>query len=309
MGRDSGSSGEMIVKANRLVQAKMPLSKLEHRVVGALISQLEKGDDEFGQQKLYIKDLIEESKVASQNLYSLAESICGSLLEKKIEIKRKEDGKRVYKGISLMDSCEYREGDAYIEARFNDSMEPFLLQLKKRFTMYEAGHFLPLNSTYSMRIYELLKMREGISILRISVEELRDILGVEDSYSSFSQLKYHVINKAQMEIGEKTDIHFTYDVEREGRSAKRIKFFIHRSEKEEADAPKMEDRTEVPNIDVMDLFLSELTQEEIDDLDEETLDKLHQRAVQKVERQEPHGSKTLKQSLTLQRMKTLWEDR
>jgi Na+/phosphate symporter len=83
MGRDSGSSGEMIVKANRLVQAKMPLSKLEHRVVGALISQLEKGDDEFGQQKLYIKDLIEESKVASQNLYSLAESICGSLLEKK----------------------------------------------------------------------------------------------------------------------------------------------------------------------------------------------------------------------------------
>lgn len=309
MGRDSESNGEMIVKANRLVQAKMPLSKLEHRVVGALISQLKKGDDEFGQQKLYIKDLMEKSSVASQNLYSLAKSICGSLLEKKIEIKRKEDGKRVYKGISLMDSCEYREGDAYIEARFNDSMEPFLLQLKKRFTMYEAGHFLPLNSTYSMRIYELLKMREDISILRISIEELRDILGVEDSYSSFSQLKYHVISKAQEEIEEKTDISFTYDVERQGRSAERLKFFIHRSEEEETDTPKMEDRTQAPNIDVMDLFLSDLRQEEIDNLERETLENLHQEAAEKVEREEPNGSKALKQSLTLQRMKTLWENR
>jgi plasmid replication initiation protein len=207
-----------------------------------------------------------------------------------------------------MDSCEYREGDAYIEARFNDSMKPFLLQLKKRFTMYEAGHFLPLNSTYSMRIYELLKMREGISILRISVEELRDILGVGDSYSSFSQLKYHVIGKAQEEIKEKTDIYFTYDVERKGRNAERLKFFIHRSEEEEADTPKMEDRTDVPNIDVMDLFLSELAQDEIDNLDQDTLDNLHQQAIQRVEREEPHGSKTLKQSLTLQRMKRFWEN-
>lgn len=276
-------------------------------MVGALISQLDRDDEEFGYQKLHIKDLLEESGINDQALYHRAEKICGSLLEKKLEIKREEDGKRVYDGISLMTRCRYKEGDGYIEAKFNEEMKPFLLQLKRRFTMYKAGHFLPLRSTYSMRIYELLKMREGISILRISVDELRDILGVEDSYSSFSQLKYHVINKAQEEIGEKTDIYFTYDVEREGRSAKRVKFFIHQSEEEEPDTPKMEDRTEAPNIDVMDLFLSELRQEEINNLDQETLDNLHQKAVQKVEREEPHGSKALKQSLTLQRMKSMWE--
>jgi plasmid replication initiation protein len=59
---------------------------------------------------------------------------------------------------------------------------------------------------------ELLKMREGISVLRMSVEELREILGLENSYQYFSELKHHVIKKAQEEIREKTDIYFTYDI-------------------------------------------------------------------------------------------------
>jgi hypothetical protein len=69
----------------------------------------------------------------------------------------------------------------------------------------------------------------------------------------------------------------------------------------------MEDRTEVPNIDVMDVFLSDLTQEQIDALSQERLDKLHERAAQQAEQEVPNRSKSVKQSVTLQRMKTLWE--
>jgi plasmid replication initiation protein len=304
----NSASGEMIVKANRLVQAKMPLTKVQHRIVGMLISQLDKGDEEFDHQRLHIKDLVEKSQISSGNLYSLAEDICDRLLEKKLKIKDIKDGRRRYKGISLMDSCEYVEGDGFIKAKFNDSMKPFLLQLKRRFTMYDAGHFLPLKSTHSMRIYELLKMREDISILRMSIEELREILGVKDSYEYFSQLKAHVIEKARDEIKNKTDIYFTYNVEREGRSAERIKFFIHRADGDQSDKPKMEDHTEVPNIDVMDLFLSELTQDQINRLNNETLEQLHERALEQAEREVPNRSKAVKQSITLQRMKAIWEE-
>ncbi|MFB6273565.1 MAG: RepB family plasmid replication initiator protein [Salinibacter sp.] len=124
-----------------------------------------------------MKDLMERSGVYSNNLHTLVEDICASLLEKKLEVKKyDENGKREYRGISPMDECGYREDDAYIEAKVNDSMKPFLLQVKKRFTMYEAGYFLPLGSKHSMRIYELLKMREDISILRITVEPIFDTL-------------------------------------------------------------------------------------------------------------------------------------
>jgi hypothetical protein len=70
----------------------------------------------------------------------------------------------------------------------------------------------------------------------------------------------------------------------------------------------MEDRTEAPNIDVMDLFLSELTQKQIEQLSDERLEELHERALQQAEHEAPTGSKTYKQSITLQRMKTLWEE-
>ena len=300
-------SGEMVVKANRMTQAKMPLSKVEHRIVGMLISQLEKGDDDFDLQKVYIRDLVERSDSVSQDLYGRAEEICDSLIDKSIKVRSMEDGKRVYDAYNLMSRCRYKEGSGYIEAKFNEEMRPLLLQLKKRFTMYDVNHFLPLSSSYSMRIYELLKMRESISILRITVEELRAILAIEDSYEYFSHLEHHVIKKAQEEIKEKTDIHFTYDVEREGRTAKRIKFFIHQGGEERPEKPKMEDRTEAPNIDVMDVFLSDLTQKQIDALSQERLDKLHERAAQQAEQEVPNRSKSVKQSVTLQRMKTLWE--
>lgn len=297
----------MVVKANRMTQAKMPLSKVEHRIVGMLISQLEKEDNEFDLQKVYIRDLVERSESASQDLYRRAEEICDSLIDKSIKVRSMEDGKRVYDAYNLMSRCRYKEGSGYIEAKFNEEMRPLLLQLKRRFTMYDVDHFLPLSSNYSMRIYELLKMREDLSILRITVGELRAILGVEDSYKYFSHLEHHVIKKARKEIKDKTDIYFTYDVEREGRSAERIKFFIHEAGEQESDKPKMEDRTEAPNIDVMDVFLSDLTQDQINRLSDEELEELHERACQQAEQEVPNRSKSVKQSVTLQRMKSLWE--
>jgi Initiator Replication protein. len=74
--------GQMIVKANRLVQARMPLSRIEHRIVALLISQLDKEDQEFGFQKLHIKDLKDTADLSAKNLYERAEEICGRLLER-----------------------------------------------------------------------------------------------------------------------------------------------------------------------------------------------------------------------------------
>lgn len=298
----------MVVKSNQLVKAKLPLSKLEHRIFVMLISQLDKSDEEFAVQKLYIKELRQEGR-STDHIYHKAKSICKSLLTTQIEVQKEIDGKRMYKGVNLMNSCEYMEGDGYIRAKLNEEMKPFLLELKRRFTMYHVKHFLPLDSKYSQRIYEMLKMREGISVLRITLEEFREILGVEDSYEYFSHLKAHVITKAQKEIGEKTDISFTYDMEKEGRSVKRIKFFIHADDEEPEDTTKIEDRTEVPDVDVMNLFLSDLTQDQIDNLDQETLDALHEKAVERARRENPDRSENVIQAESYRHMKALWENR
>lgn len=232
-GRTSSQNG-LVVKSNQLVQARINWTKLEHRVVAMLIAQLKKDDEAFELQRVYIKDLLDQSGTTSRDVYDRAEEICQKLLDQKVHVRTKtEDGRRVYQGYNCMSTCRYAEGSGYIEAKFNDDMKPFLLQLRKRFTMYRLQNFMRLSSQHSMRMYELIKMREGMRYLRITVDELREVLCCEHSYTRFSDFKRHVLERARKEIKEICDVYFTYKVEREGRTPVRVNFMIHENASEE----------------------------------------------------------------------------
>jgi len=60
----------------------------------------------------------------------------------------------------------------------------------------------------------------------MSIEEIRELLGCEDSYSRFSDFRRLVIDKAQEELKEKADIYFTYTVDRDGQTPVRINIMI-----------------------------------------------------------------------------------
>lgn len=192
-----------------------------------LIAQLKKDDQKFEEQRVYIKDVADLSGRSGKSLYDQAEEICQKLLDQKIHVRTQtDDGRRRYKGYNCMSSCEYIEGSGYIEAKFNDDMRPFLLRLKRRFTQYNLKCFMRLSSQHSMRIYELLKMREGLRFLRVRIEELREILCCEHSYDRFADFKRWVLEKAREELREKTDIYFNYKVERNGQTPVRVNFII-----------------------------------------------------------------------------------
>lgn len=296
----------MVVKANDLVRAKANWTRLEHRVVGMMISQLDKEDEAFTPQKIYIKDLMELSGTDYGALYERAEAICSKLLKQEVYIRDKVNGKRRYRGYSPIVMCEYVEGDGCIVAQFNEAMKPFLLQLKKRFTMYRLQNFMRLTSQHSMRVYELLKMRSDLRHLRISVEEFRAILSCEHSYSRFSDFKRKVVDKTQEEIAEKTDISFKYQVERKGQTPTHIRFII---EDENEDQPRVSSSTKrtppsngrnetqeglannseeisAPKIDIYALVLDDLAQEEIDACSEERIRSLIEENYEKVKHRE-----------------------
>lgn len=283
---------EMVVKANDLVRAKANWTRLEHRVVGMMISQLDKEDEAFTPQRIYIKDLMELSGTNYGALYERAEKICSKLLKQEVYIRDEVDGKRRYRGYSPIVMCEYVEGDGCIVAQFNEAMKPFLLQLKKRFTMYRLQNFMQLTSQHSMRMYELLKMRSDLRHLRITVEELRAILSCEHSYSRFSDFKRKVIDKTQEEIAEKTDIIFKYQVERQGQTPTHIQFVIEDENENQTQVPITQNKsaqqrsdsnetrngstessreTGAPKIDIYALVLDELAQEEINQHSEEEI--------------------------------------
>lgn len=290
---------EMVVKANDLVRAKANWTRLEHRVVGMMISQLDKEDEAFAPQKIYIKDLMELSGTDYGALYERAEAICSKLLKQEVYIRDEVNGKRRYRGYSPIVMCEYVEGDGCIVAQFNKAMRPFLLHLKKRFTMYRLRNFMRLTSQHSMRMYELLKMRSDLRHLRITIKELREILSCEHSYSRFSDFKRKVIDKTRQEIAKRTDITFKYQVERQGQTPTHMRFIIEDENEDQPrvpDPPKQstrqsaviseskddssedEERLTAPKIDIYALVLDDLTQEEISNHSEDKIrDLIHEK--------------------------------
>jgi len=267
---------DFVVKSNQLVKARINWTKVEHRVVAMLIAQLKKEDDVFDIQRVYVRDIIEKTGSNSEDLFGRAEDICKKLLDQKVHVRiQRADGRRVYRGYNCMSMCEYVEGSGYIRAKFNDDMRPFLLQLKERFTMYRLENFMRLTSQYSMRIYELLKMREGLRFLRVSVDELREMLACEHTYERFSDFKRRVLETARTELEETCDLAFTYTVERESRKPVRVNFSIRHGDEDRGEPirpDQIDDRTKAktvksdkktPEISVYAMVMEAMTQEEI----------------------------------------------
>ncbi len=219
---------DIVVKANQLIRGRINWTKLEHRVVAMLVAQLKKEDKSFEMQRVHISDLMDMAQVSSRDIYDRAEEVCRKLLNQKVHVRTStDDGRRVYQGYNCLSTCRYVEGSGYIEAKFNDDMKPFLLQLKRQFTMYRLQNFMRLSSQHSMRMYELIKMREGLRHLCLSVEELREVLCCEHTYDRFSDFKRYVLERARTEIADTCDIYFTYKVERDGRTPVRVRLLIH----------------------------------------------------------------------------------
>ncbi len=87
-----------------------------------------------------------------------------------------------------------------------------------------------LKHKYSLIIYDLIKDYENVEIPTINIEEFRKILGVENKYKNFQDLKKRVINPVINEINSNPDIDWTieYKLIKRGPKYVAIKFIKKR---------------------------------------------------------------------------------
>jgi hypothetical protein len=108
----------------------------------------------------------------------------------------------------------------------NEHIRPYVLELKERFTEIELGYAIRLSSFYAIRIYELLKcsqFRQGG--FDMSLDELRAELGIEKGkLNRIDNFKAKVMNIAEREINNRTDINFMYEWIKTGRGVTGVRF-------------------------------------------------------------------------------------
>lgn len=108
------------------------------------------------------------------------------------------------------------------------TIAPFLFELKEKFTQYQLFNILSMKSAFSVRIYELLKSYAYLKSKVFDIDDLKRLLGVENvkSYVNFKDFRRYVLEIAEREINELTDINISYETIKKGKKVIKINFFI-----------------------------------------------------------------------------------
>ncbi len=115
-----------------------------------------------------------------------------------------------------------------VKIRIDEDLVPYLYELKERFTQYQLYNILAMKSAFSVRIYELMKSYEYQKNKIYDLEELKQLLGVENvkSYKEFAPFRQKVLEVAEREINELTDINISYETIKKGTKVVKINFSI-----------------------------------------------------------------------------------
>ncbi len=226
------------VQSNHLIEArnKTPLTFLEKLIFAKMCAMIDPKDTDFIDYTIYIRDVIEilgitDGGGAYQNIIDAAKKLKSR--EITIVVKDKESGREEILDTSLVIGVKRAKvtkdaREMYVKLSFHPDLKPYLLQLKNNFTLLDIRNFVRLHSSSTMRIYELLKQYENTNSKQreISLETLKNMLGVTEKYPMYGNFKQKILEEAQRRINESTDISFTFEEVKIGRKVTGIRFKI-----------------------------------------------------------------------------------
>ncbi len=229
------SQFKIIRKANELVEARYRFDIWEMRVFAKMLMSIKTSDKDLHKYHIHISEIIKDFNLsdAGDNYASIKEA-ANKLLSKIIELEKESSGGGKWLRIPLLIAVEgfkNKEEGNYISVQFHPELKPFLMELKERYLQYDIRNLWGLTSVYSVRMYELLKQYERIGKRYFDLENLRLILGINpEEYKLYGHFKNKVILKAQNDLREVTDIHFTFKEKKDSRRVVGLTFQILKNE-------------------------------------------------------------------------------
>jgi hypothetical protein len=214
----------LVVQHNALVNAQFNLSTTESRLFLAMLARISPQDTEFVKCQVEIHEIVESTSNNYAHVRKVLDDFGGCKLRiEKLSPDGRRRQKRTFTVIPLVEYAEYREGEGFVEARFNTRLLPYLLELRDNFTKAQLAELIKLKSPSSFRIYWLLREYASFGKRAIPLPELKSILGLVEEYDRFNNFRVRVLDRAQKELAD-TDTAFTYKPIKNGREVIAIEF-------------------------------------------------------------------------------------
>lgn len=240
--KDVSSSENKVFQSNNLIEAhyKQEYSVQEQRTILWIISEIHRKNyfakqaNKYGDPRLVVritaKNYANVMNIPVKNVYRDAQKISKNLMEKVIKIEN-GNGWKMFHWVSSM---EYINQEAVIEATLTSDIVPYIIDLE-RYTEFKLKNILYMNSSYAIKLYQLLAQYKTSGERTISITNLRYILGISNlkTYKLYGSIKQRILEISKREINKKTDLSISYLEIKKGRKVEAIKFKIEQRKKQE----------------------------------------------------------------------------
>jgi len=222
----------VVRKSEILVKSKYSLSPLATKFIVCVIASVKRSDPIDQEYVFSISRFSELTGQKTHRIYELIDQATSDLLKNPIKIPT-EEGKGFIK-FNWISSASYLHGQGSVSFCIDKKLRPYIIDVKEKYLKYKLEYILRLRSSYSIRIYEMLKdwisqekryKKKRVIEKIVEVSWLRDTLEIPLSYR-YNDFKRFVLQKAQKEIEKNTDIKFTFEEIKTGRKVSHLKFYI-----------------------------------------------------------------------------------
>lgn len=210
----------IVRKSNDLVQmTRNNLTLSQQRLMLHIFSMIKPEDTDLPSYELSIYDFIKMTGMDPHSgaLYKQVRKNIEELANAPIQW-IKNNGTSTVETFRWIDKVRIDEGRARMTITLDPVLKPHLVQLKTLYTTMDVTYTMLMRSTYSIRIYELCKSYQSLYLKKKAAGEPLvwnlSMLYEQLSYTAnrWSDFRRLALEKAKVEINEKTDIIFNYDV-------------------------------------------------------------------------------------------------
>lgn len=199
-----------LYQPNVITQARYSFTEYEMRVLLYVVRQIQdklnRNDVEFNRNmfgeidfkiQFYLADMMVSE---GEKNHARIRKALKDLRDKSFEV---EDEKQWF-NVGFINYGRYNKDAKKWELQVSFLLMPYMVSLARGFTAYQLETIMHLN-THSQRLYMMFSQYHDTGIFRISAEDLRYKLGLEDKYERYGDFKKWVLSAAEKELKQLFD--------------------------------------------------------------------------------------------------------
>ena len=237
---------ELVVKSNRLIEAKYRLTLIEQQIILYAICRCR--EEQIGLSgdtlvTIHANDFAAQFGTHPEEVYRQLKSAMDTLHTRSVKFHDTADetGKPRVIESNWISNRAYIDGAGQIQIQFSAEIVPLITRLETAFTSYRLDRIGRMTSAHAVRLYELLLQYLSIRKRELEITKLKEILQLNGQYGAIKDLKKWVIDVAVGQINAHSDLLVSYTQRKTGRAVTHLLFDIKSKPKTTEITPNKDD--------------------------------------------------------------------